>query len=172
MCTLRLSLVGTVSLTLLGGLVSVAVAEDTESTGVVVTLSGFDWVSEGAWSAEPGVAHSVGEGIVWTETWEATDPRLSGAATYRGTWHAYESLDMGIEAFEWQVVNDEGSWSGTGYGFGSPDAVYGEIASVVLLGGGAHEGLRAYLSFDLPEMDTARGIIIADELPPFPESAD
>jgi ribose transport system substrate-binding protein len=145
-------------------------AEPSEPTGVVVTLSDFAEVSEGEWTSESEAAYNEGLGITHTYTWEATDPRLSGAATYTGNWHWYGSLASSLEAFQWTVGNDEGSWTGTGYSIFSPAAAYGDAAAMVMDGAGAYEGLTAYLNWDIAhEEDTMRGLITADPMPPVPE---
>lgn len=175
MRTLRMSLVGAVALALLGGLGSAGLAQDdpTEPVGIVVTLSDFAHVAGGDWVDEADKPYGTNYGQEHSYTWEATDPRLSGAATYRGNWHGYGSLDSQLEGFEWSVVNDEGSWAGTGYGIFSVGARFGDLASVVMHGAGAYEGLTAFLTFDIAhEEDTARGLIIADEMPPFPEPTE
>jgi hypothetical protein len=144
--------------------------EPSEPTGVVVTLSDFAEVSEGEWTSASEAAYSEGLGITHTYTWEATDPRLSGAATYTGNWHRYGSLSSQLEGFRWTVVNDEGSWTGTGYSIFSPAAAYGDAASMVMDGTGAYEGLTAYLNWDIAhEEDTMRGLITADPMPPVPQ---
>jgi hypothetical protein len=87
--------------------------------------------------------------------------------------YGYGSLDSQLEGFEWSVVNDEGSWTGTGYSIFSVGASFGDLAAVVRHGAGAYEGLTAFLTFDIAhEEGTGRGLIVADGMPPFPEPAE
>ena len=152
MRTLRLSLVGTVMLALLGGLGVVAVAQEegTEPTGVVINIVAM---------SDPGVRPA-------TWTFQASDPRLSGTATVAFTIEDYPGATL--EALALRVVNDEGSWVGTGRGIASQS--YGDMQTYILSGEGTYEGLSAFLSVDIArEPGVIKGMVIEGELPPFPE---
>ena len=143
-------------------------------TGVVITI--ID--PEGVGGYEPDAVRDpagywVTDGAVYHSTWDATDPRLSGAATYIGMWHMYSLPSTQLEAVAMTVYNDDGRWVGTGRGIFSPTAEYGDNLWLALEGEGAHEGLTAYVTFDIAhEPDIGRGFIRAGELPPFPEPAE
>jgi len=149
--------------------ISEAEVEGPQPTGVVITSSWLDGTEPSA-DAETGSASVAIDDVRLFSSWEASDPRLSGDATYMSTWHYYPELDSELEAVRWTVVNDGGSWTGTGRGIYSPEAVYGDYVSAVLAGQDAYEGLTAYLMMDIAhEEGTIRGLIVADDMPPFPE---
>ena len=150
---------------------------DAAPVGVVIESTWTGRPDDGQITTDPSRAfYSVYDRIV-SERWEATDPRLSGEATYRGMRHEYPTLGYFLESFEQTLVNEEGSWVGTGTGIASrnDDAEYGDVYTMALRGAGAYAGLVAYLTaiFPYDEVDTyvwrIRGLIVEDELPPFPE---
>ena len=112
-------------------------------------------------------------GSVATSTWDATDPRLSGEATYREMLHEYPGHGFDTFASEWTVRNDAGSWTGSGRGFSSDDI---EAEWTELQGSGAYEGWTAYVHWDRAPgkcpascLGTATGVIVAGGMPPYPE---
>ena len=172
MRTLRMSLAGTVILALLGGGTALAQSEDTaptEPTGVVINRADETLVEQGSSTQRSGDAFSTIEGVVMSWTWDASDPRLSGTATYTFNSHGYSGpLNALLDAIVVTVVNDGGSWAGTGQGIGSME--YGAMQMLMLTGEGGYEGLTAFLTEDIKnEMGTIRGVIVAGGLPPYPE---
>jgi hypothetical protein len=173
MRTLRLSLVGTVILVLFGGLGATVVAQSQEPgvfepTGVKITYSDDKVVEPETVTQSPDDAYTTIESVN-SRTVEATDPRLSGTATFRTTIHWYPSpVDTGVVAHAVRLVNDEGAWTGTGRTINSLN--FGRMEMLVLSGEGAYEGLTAFLVEDLFHTPgTAKGVIIEGELPAFPE---
>lgn len=128
---------------------------------------------------KPGSAYGVVDGATGSMTWDATDPRLSGAATYRGRHHVYPNLyGDGLDVATWTVTNEAGAWRGESRGICmcSEDI---NVATVILNGEAAYEGLTAYLTWDRTpekghivrtrEQDTMRGLILAEDWPSLPE---
>ena len=155
MRTLRLSLVGTVILALLGGLGSMVVAQDDPTdpptpNGVLINI-----VDMSAPTQRPAE---------WT--FQASDPRLDGTATV-----AFNSEDYPmatLESLAIRVDNDEGSWVGTGRGIASMS--WGDGQTYILSGEGPYEGLTAFLHVDIARQPgVIKGVIIEGELPSFPE---
>ena len=108
------------------------------------------------------------DGIQFVETWEASDPRLSGESTYTGNWQVYEEPGFEVQAALWELANDAGRWVGTGTGYFVGETVNGDTA--ILKGEGGYEGLTAYLVFDFTtEPGTFQGLIFPGEMPTFPE---
>ena len=96
--------------------------------------------------------------------WSATDPRLSGTATMRATEYSWE--DGGItEAYAIEVVNDKGTWVGTGRTTVARE--FGGLNMDTLNGEGAYEGLSAVLT--QPDDNIIKAVIVEGGLPPFPE---
>ena len=161
MRTLRLCLVGTVTLALLGGLGGLALAQDDASEPM--TPAFFTMVEE---TEDP-----------WTIV--TTDPRFSG------TWVANEPDWYFLGANDWDHVssgfvhleNDEGAWKGWTSGF----SWMGEVPfheQMWLVGEGAYEGLSAVAVSGcerLPcegEDSSFKGIIFEGEVPPLWATAE
>ena len=147
---------------------------------VRVTITArWTWYTDLGTVVQPGATYGVIDGATGSMTWEATDPRLSGAATYIGRHHVYPKLyGDGLQVGAWTVTNEDGTWHGDGRGIctssrGWDTAIwYGCHDQVVLSGKGAYEGLTAYLTWnDAHEEDTIRGLILAEDWPPLPEPA-
>lgn len=171
MRTLRLSLVGTVMVVLLGGPGGVATAQDEttapeQPVAVTGTVTSMDVQSYGNTVTKDGIYHT--EGPWWKITWEASDPRLSGQGTQVSNWIESESNGLGIGSSATVLVNPDGRWVGTGTGIGGPTWNYG---SIVLHGEGAYEGLTAYVAMHAdPSGDhTFDAIIYGGELMAVPE---
>jgi hypothetical protein len=113
MRTLRLSLIGTVILVLLGGLGGAALAQmDADADAVYTTLVSLNPVSADTGSVlETDTLYSSRDGtLVGVQEW--TDPRMSGEATT--TFHVDVDLDTG-QGLMWGTVrleNDGGTWEG------------------------------------------------------------
>jgi hypothetical protein len=101
----------------------------------------------------------------WSHQFSASDPRLSGTATYR-----VNEMFTGviIEAYAIELVNDEGAWVGTGRHVSSPV----DATLLTLTGERAYEGFSAVVFEDTSGTDDEaikKAVIIESELPPFPE---
>ena len=161
MRTLRLSLLVTVMLALLGGPGGVALAQD--DAGEPMTPAFFTMVEE---TEDP-----------WTIV--TTDPRFSG------TWVAREPLDYFLGANDWDHVcsgfvhleNDDGAWKGWTSGLSWMGKVP-HHEQMWLVGEGAYEGLAAVMvdsCEQLPckgEDSSIMGIIWEGEVPPLWANAE
>ncbi len=127
MRTLRLSLIGTAILMLLGGLGSVAVGQDESAApvGLPTGSAAFEVQME-----------RTDDGILFT----ASDPRFSGSLTFdEGTW--LEVLPgRSVMADRKRVENDAGAWEGPSSGYIWED---GKNQQTWWVGEGAYEGLSA-----------------------------
>ena len=160
-----------VGVTVLIGLGAVAMARsdgvDETSKAVIVHRTAGAQMGDTQPTFE--AARTIFTGEVWSQTWEASDPRLSGSATYHSTAYAYE--DFELKATIVRVETDEGAWAGTGREVFWPDS-FGSVDMLELSGEGAYEGLSALLIEDgVHEPHTLRGAIVEGGLPPFPDPA-
>jgi hypothetical protein len=148
MRTLRLSLVGVVTLALLGGLGGAAMAQEEEQTATHVTGR----VVSGEWS-DPRLPPMMTGRMNLDAHWRETDAILPWASTHR--------LD-----------GPDGAWTVTERGFMEAD---GAFALLVLTGEGAYEGLSAMLVEVVLEAYTGddetilEGYIFEGGLPPLPD---
>jgi len=150
MRTLRLSLVGTVILVLLGGGLSMAVMaqEEGESplvthvTGTIIDTSYDDSMAEITYA--PGdVTHVNGASYVETNVWD--DPRLPAEKRLILNFTTYPD-DGGrfmVARTSIRLDGPDGAWVGTGVGLAYPDGT--SEGQDVLVGEGAYEGLIAVL---------------------------
>jgi uncharacterized protein YceK len=133
MRTLRLTLVGTVTLALLGGLSSVVVAQDTTESASATYMSGTrTWLE----STGNGSVHEL----------EMSDPRASGTVTESGiSWQEYgDTTPPTVAAVaRLELVNEQGTWSGIWSGVYDPKM--GWRLAGWLAGEGPYEGLTLYL---------------------------
>ncbi len=171
MRTLQLSLVGMLTLALLGGLSAMVVAQDDPMapalvTGSVIKRSSGPTIGT-VTTNEYGA--TLRTGFVGFAEWEASDPRLSGTDTYTGNWQRY-AAGFQVEASTRVVENDDGRWVGTATGLDDSRIT---TDAVIMHGEDAFEGLTAYVVIDY----TASPIefvaaIFPGEMPPFPEPAE
>ena len=178
MHTLRLSLVGTVILMLLGGLGGLAVAQTAEDadpdaadsvmTPELVTgtercvSSNYTWRREG--DAER-------EYLTFECTNEASDPRVSGPA--HGDFNTACYQPGCVFWGDYEIDGTDGTWSGTWRG--TDDALLDLWSFMVALDGtGAYEGwsFLAHWQDGGTGMAEFSGMIYPGPLPPFSESAD
>ena len=174
---LRLSLVGTVMLTLLGGLGGAVAAQDDEMTGTRVTgvVSGPQW--PGPWPAPT----EEGGATYWSD-WrverpvEWSDPRLPSMMTtvlsiseHRipadivQTWAATHRLD-----------GPDGAWTGTERGVNNLSTEPGgRVGLLVLTGEGAYEGWTAVLAtLTEPWGEFYEGFILEGHPPAMPDPVE
>ncbi len=149
MRTMRLSLVGTVILGLLGGLGVVVVAAQTDE-GAVEQLSlatyvtgtrDFTEFSEGPTDTTEG---GLEESYDWRVDYvlELSDPRVAGTLTMLGDYVEMQETgprDTGVGQGSVRLVNDGGTWAGTWSRAAHPPC--GVHTYVWLVGEGAYEGL-------------------------------
>jgi hypothetical protein len=104
------------------------------------------------------------------QTWDATDPRLSGETTCREIRSETRDRGFRVRVHDWTVANADGSWSGVRYGIFS-DESKGEAVFLILEGEGAYEGLTALLDWGAePGASGISGVIVGAD-PPLPERA-
>jgi len=87
-----------------------------------------------------------GEGVMATQTWEASDPRLSGELSITYNYDFYESLGLFVMAGAVALENDDGRWEGTANYLGG-DALQG-TTTMLMHGTGTYEGLTSYVVWD------------------------
>ena len=105
----------------------------------------------------------VGEGFVALQTWDTSDPRLTGDVTYTiNTRGVPDCCSIASEAYE--LTNDGGSWLGDGRAYGTGTERNG---FVVLSGRDGYEGLTAFVDLALGEGNAwdLEGIIFPSEAP-------
>ena len=181
MRTLRLSLVGTVILVLLGGLAGTVLARTDGSTKVTGSMmssgsTGSPEFSEDGTLGEDWVGH--GRGMDWLAQVEWSDPRLPSEVQSVVNFEAYGSEadgDVGVVVANntWLLEGPDGSWSGAWIGW--CDEQDHCRATATLTGHGAYEGLYAVLTEQPQEDENGtvtqmfEGAILAGEMPPVPE---
>jgi hypothetical protein len=95
------------------------------------------------------------EPIEHVHTWTAEDPRLTGTATYTGSWHIYDPPAEDCDDPEaaagavYAIVNEGGTWacSGIRAPIPGPDGAR-NVHVLALTGTGGYEGLYAYIMID------------------------
>lgn len=148
MRTPRITFAGLVALALTMTLSGVAIAQDgeLEQSATTGTLELGEPMADAVTHDEP-VEH--------VHTWTAEDPRLTGTATYTGSWHIYEPPAEDCDDPEaesgayYEIVNDGGGWacSGVRAPIPGPDGAT-NVHVLALTGNGDYEGLYAYIMID------------------------
>jgi hypothetical protein len=135
-----------------------------------------------AFSGEIHPGFGVSGGYQWSIE-EMTDPRLDGTAFYSGS-EASPTDDTWLGWWTLRIVNDEGAWQATFPAFywdvtgteeeGNKDSKGPEVATALLYGEDAYEGLVAITSIGLNEPYGwgVNGVVLdADALPEPPAAA-
>jgi hypothetical protein len=114
--------------------------------------------------------------VVSVHEWAASDPRLSGEATYSGRWQLYdepqeESGDpAATDAALYSIVNEGGSWLCEASRAPEQPISDGDRHTLVFNGEGEYEGLTAYLTIDWRQAPYVfSGLILPGEEPPYAE---
>jgi hypothetical protein len=163
MRTLRLSLVGTVTLALLGGLSGAVIAQSGEASELVTHVTGVvtnswnDSTEEEWWLDPETVGHARGfkqhQNVDWS------DPRLPRRKDTRlnfDMYHEGEFREVPVRGTH-LLTGPYGYWTGTGSGFCDTD---GECVAIdMLTGHEAYEGLNAAL---FAQTDGATGVTVWD----------
>lgn len=147
MRTIKTALVAPVVLALLVGLGGPAVAQSDEPVPSAAT--GTLELNESLADA------SHEEPMLHEHVWTSDDPRLTGTATYTGSWHIYDPPaedcdDPTAEAgAAYAIVNDGGSWACANVRapIPGPDGA-SNVHMLALTGTGDYEGLYAYIMVD------------------------
>lgn len=168
MRTLRTTLLGAVMLALLAGSGTPLLAQSDDATvepspaitpaptpaAVTGALEFVGPESESA-IADQGDAVTHDEATLHVHEWTSSDPRLSGTASYTGTWHLYnppaeDCDDPDAEAgAAYEIVTDDGSWRCGGFRAPIPGPDGAEnVHTLVFRGAGGYEGLSAYVLID------------------------
>jgi hypothetical protein len=173
MRTLRLSVVGTVILVLLGGLGGVAVAQmdaDADAVYVTITAEPRDVTEPSQSWGDP--LYSSRDGVIVYDA-EATDPRLSG--TFTALWNVDVDLDTqhGVMWGTTRIENAGGTWEGPFIGMEYETAEGGLFAtSGAMTGSGEYADYAFYYHIDAEQHggDLLRwhGVVYKGQ-PPVPE---
>jgi hypothetical protein len=157
---------------------SAAPAESSAAPAAPVVVSGtLECLGEAPADASPAVGASAApaEAQVTLHEWVASDARLSGEVSYRGTWHIYgePSEDRGTDAARDQavyaIVNEGGAWMCEASRIPDP-RVPSEQHTLVFDGQGEYEGMTAYLHIDWTQAPYAfTGLILPGDEPPYAE---
>lgn len=133
-------------------------APDRSPASATGTVDDWKVVSTGSRTTVDGVLQV--RDILHRHHWSVSDPRLAGDVTYRGAWDRYPGIQ--VESGWYEVVNDQGSWSG-------PATAQPETDTIILTGSGAYEGLTAYVTLDWTDNTAAiRAVIFPGAMPPTP----
>jgi len=159
MRTLRMSLLGTVILALLGGVGGLTLAQSEDEGSGRVTMEIVEWLGEGTDES----------GTYWNAARvEASDSRLSGTGTEN--WKCQEGTGFEVCVGTWRVENEGGTWLGRIEGFNHASGMYDWT---VLEGQGGYEGLtalRVMISEGMEsEPDVMEMVILDFEMPEQPE---
>lgn len=154
---------------LAGSAVAAAAQDDTMAPAYITgTVADGGGGSAGASTSADGFIRI--DGYESSSRWEASDPRLSGTASYTGNWQRYGAAGFQIEAGTRVLENDGGRWVGTTTALASDDL---NTDTVVLHGEDAYEGLTAYVLMDWTANPTSfTAAVFPGEMPPFPEADD
>jgi len=164
MRTLRLSMVGTVILALLGGLGGAVLAQDEDESESATYVSGLrTWIEY----TDDGAIYEM----------EMSDPRASGTLTESYvSWQEYGDTTPATAAVVVRLehVNEQGSWSGIGSGVYDPEMGWQLVGWST--GEGAYEGLTLYMHavrdiYSTPEM-LFEGIIFEGPAPMMVEAVE
>jgi hypothetical protein len=163
---LRTALVGSVALALVVSLGGVAIAQDEEvaPSATTGTLEFSEPMGDAAMHDDP-VEH--------VHIWTAEDPRLTGTATYTGSWHIYDPPAEDCDDPEaesgsmYEIVNDGGGWACSGIRAPIPGPEGATNVHVLALTGtGGYEGLYAYIMIDWStEPFTFSALITPNQVP-------
>ena len=187
MRTLRLSLVGTVILMLLGVAGGTSIAEDDQVSDPTAIVTGsmlemtsdpseLEYSAEGVDGEPDWVGH--GRGLMTMQTAEWSDPRLPSEIQSVANFDEYGPPGSAFYAFSsrWLLEGPDGYWEGPWTGFcDSVDHCHG---TVILTGHGGYEGLYAVLAEKPGEGSSGgsgqvvEGVILFGEMPPMPDPVE
>jgi hypothetical protein len=176
MRTTRLFLSSVVTVVLTSGLVGAVLAQDDQVIGPMGAnyFTATDTpISGGTFAWVEGSEYTEAEGVTAVTDFVATDPRISGQATWTSNIRFYPyGEEGGIDPAAWasavRIENADGSWVGTTTGYHDPADATREWN--VVDGEGAYEGLTAVFRFAAEA--GYEGVIVPGGLPPFPADAD
>jgi len=163
---LKTTLIAAIAVGLVAGSTVGVVAQDDsmEPAAVTGTGTGLEKIAQGSREWAEGALRGKGE--MYTSTWEASDPRLSGAASIAANRDQYEKAEMIVGSVSAAVDNDAGGWAGSGTVIEGEEQ--GETWTLVLQGHDAYEGLTAYVVLG-PGGRSFGAAIFPGEMPESPE---
>ncbi len=163
---LKTTLIAAVAVGLVAGSTIGAVAQDDSMAPAAVTgtSTGFEKLTEGSREWVDGALR--GEGLMYATTWEASDPRLSGAVALTANRDEYDQEEMAVIAASAAVENDDGRWAGSGTYLEGEEL--GETWTLVMQGQDAYEGLTALVVMG-PGGRSFAAAIFPGEMPKLPE---
>jgi hypothetical protein len=174
MRTFRNTLVGAVLVALLAGSGAAVMAQDDElvPSSATGTLEFVEPATEAA-MGEGGDAVAHDEATLHVHEWTSSDPRLTGTATYTGSWHIYnppaeDCDDPEAEAGAvYEIVNDGGSWRCAAFRapIPGPDGAT-NVHTLAFRGTGGYEGLSAYVLVDWSTSPFTYGALITPNTVP------
>ena len=166
---LKTTLIAAIAVGLVAGATVGVVAQDEPMAPAQVTGTGPypTEVSLGSRAWEDGALRE--RGMRFATTWEASDPRLSGAVSLSTNRDQYEKQEMFVVSASAVVENDVGRWAGSGTVLAGEEL--GETMTLIMQGEDAYEGLTAYVVMDLRGR-TFNAAIFPGELPEYPEPID
>jgi hypothetical protein len=173
MRTLRITLVGAVLVALLVGSGAPVMAQDDELTPSSATGT-LEFVEPGPEAAiEGGDVVTHDEATLHVHEWTSSDPRLTGTATYTGTWHIYNPPAEDCDDPEaevgaiYEIVNDDGGWRCAGFRapIPGPDGAT-NVHTLAFRGIGGYEGLSAYVLVDWSTSPYTYGALITPNAVP------
>jgi hypothetical protein len=173
MPTLRLTLVGPVILTLLVALGAPVVAQSPVPSDAPVPTPATGTLEFVEPAPEAGT-HD--EATVHVHRWTSSDPRLTGTATYTGTWHLYDPPAEECDEPDaepsavYEIVNEGGGWRCAGIRAPvlGPDGA-SNVHTMVFRGTGGYEGLTVYMLVDWSTSPYSFGALITpNTLPAVP----
>jgi hypothetical protein len=165
---LKTPLATALAIGLLASPAATAVAQDVDMTPASVTGTTTVLVEENTGSRAWIDGAIRGEGLEFSSTWEASDPRLSGDFSATMNRSGYDQQEMAVFSGIALVENDQGRWIGTGGHLGG--AELGETTTLLMLGEDAYAGLTAYVVVDNGvEPPTFAAAVFPGDAPAYPE---
>lgn len=148
--------ISAITMVLLAGSAVGVAAQDDPMAPAAVTGTALQKTQESG--GTPTMVEAFGmlrEGLQFTSTWEASDPRLSGESTITGNAIGYSEQQMEVGSGDSTLENDGGRWVGratvlAGYPFGTTE-------THILQGEDAYAGLTAYVVIERAIDDSGPG---------------
>ena len=164
------ALVTTIAIGLLAGSAVGVAAQDEASDAMAPAYATGTVASE---RVDSEGTTTYGDGFIGLDGYEsaarlaASDPRLTGTASYVGNSQIFEAVRFDVQAGTVVLVTDDGRWVGTTTGLSSL-GLHADTA--VLQGEDAYDGLTAYILLDWTSSPASfKAAIFPGEMPAFPE---
>ncbi len=169
MRTIRLILSGAVLLSLLA-MTGAPVGAQEDTSAATAATGTLTFVAPEPETATGGDVTTHEEETLHVHEWTSSDPRLTGTATYTGSWHLYnppaEDCDDpdATAGTVYEIVNVGGGWRCGGFRapVPGPDGA-NNVHMLVFRGTGGYEGLSAYILIDWSASPFAFSALITPE---------